>query len=425
MSVVKGFLRNIRGNMGITFIVLSAAVTGAVAFGIETARLASNKTFMQDLSDSAALYGATLVTDPTLSDADISTKVNQWMAAQLNSDDLTLDPSGAVVTVDRNRKAVRVEAHAELELMLPFLSLSDPIALTALTEAGVSENDPPSGPGLCGLALDNAAQKAMRFQGDGTIAATDCVFWSNSQDNNATHGFGSGETDASKVCSVGSYTSAGGYTVLPPPEDKCAPLNDPYADWKHPVPNWNNCDYGDASGASFDGGGYDVTLSPGVYCGGLTITKARNVIFRPGKYFIGGKTNVVASGTISGTGVYMHFPATDLSIDFTADKYDLKRSGEASLANVLIYKEPGAAKKSHILFQAYTDFQAEGAFYFPSDDLEFRIASAASAPEFDLALIAETIDLNIARGSVFHLSPLVRIVNGSATRVATALHLLK
>ena len=109
MSVVKGFLRNIRGNMGITFIVLSAAVTGAVAFGIETARLASNKTFMQDLSDSAALYGATLVTDPTLSDADISTKVNQWMAAQLNSDDLTLDPSGAVVTVARNRKAVRVK----------------------------------------------------------------------------------------------------------------------------------------------------------------------------------------------------------------------------------------------------------------------------------------------------------------------------
>lgn len=419
------FLHNASGNMGITFIVLSALVTGAVAFGIETARVASNKALMQDLSDSAALYGATLLADPTLSDQEISGKVNDWMAAQLSSDDLTLDPGGATVTVDRDRKAVRIEARAELELLLPFLSLTDPVALTALTEAGASDSPPPSGPGLCGLALDSSVQKAMHFKGDGAIEASDCVFWSNSNSKDATHGYGTGDTTASRICSVGNYSSSGSYTVLPAPEDNCAPLNDPYADWKPPVPRWGTCDHGGATGAAFDGGGYDVVLNPGVYCGGLSVTKARNVSFKPGRYFINGNTDIQASNRVEGDGVYFHYAGSGVSIGFQAPYIDLKRSGEASLSNVLMYKEPGASKKSKIIFQAATDFQAEGAFYLPDDEVEFRIASAASAPEFDLALVAKMMTLDIARGSVFHLSPLVRIVDGSALRVATAIHLLK
>lgn len=418
------FLNDIAGNMGITFIALSAAVTGAVAFGIETARLASNKSFMQDLSDSAALYGATLVVDSTLSDADISLKVNEWMAAQLSNEDLTLDPAGATVTVDRARKAVHIEANAELELLLPFLSLTEPIALTAVTEAGTFASDPPNGPGLCGLALDNSGQKAMHFKGDGAIEAKDCIFWSNSRDKDATHGFGTGDTEASKVCSVGKFSSSGGYTVMPAPEDFCAPLNDPYADWKRPQPNWTACNYGGADAALFDGGGYDVILNPGVYCGGLTVTKARNVIFRPGRYFINGKTTIKADSTISGNGVYLHF-AGDGDIGVEAEKIDLKQSGEAGLANVLLFKEPAATKKAKILFQASVDFKAEGVFYLPGDDIEFKVASAAGAPEFDLALIAQQVNFDIARGSIFNLSPLIRIVDGSAVRVASAIRLLK
>lgn len=402
-------IRNRSGNIGVTFVALFAVVTAAAATGIETARLATNRTFVQDVSDSAALYGASLVSDRSLSDGEIVDKVKVWVLAQLTGGNVRLDKDGVIVTVDRARGAIRVETRAEHDLFIPFLKI-EPVSLSAVTEAGAVEASN-SGPGLCGLALDGSGQKAMHFKGDGAMAADDCVFWSNSRDKEATHGFGDGVAQTEQVCSVGKYSKAGAYSVAPPPEDNCAPLNDPYAAWKAPAPAWAACDFVDFT---VNGGGYNVTLDPGVYCGGLDVGNARNVTLGPGRYFIDGKTNIAANELIGGEGVYLQFSASTPSIDFKAASIDLGRADDEDLNDILFFKA-ASDRPVKVLFEADSDFRAEGVFYAPGDDIAFRVARPAGSPQFEFGMIARNSMLDIAKGSVLAIKPLVRVVDGEAT----------
>lgn len=405
----KSLLRNKSGNMGVTFVALFAVVTAAAATGIETARLATNKTFVQDLGDSAALYGASLLSDRSLSDRDIVDKVQVWVLAQLTGGGVKLDRDGVVVTVDRGRGAIKVEAHAEHELFLPFLT-AEPISLSAVTEAGAVDAIAGS-PGLCGLALDASSQKALHFKGDGAIVADNCVFWSNSRDKDATHGFGDGGAQTEKVCSVGKYSKAGAYAIAPPPEDNCAAMNDPYAAWKAPAQDWSACDF---TNHVVIGGGFDVTLEPGVYCGGLDVSDARNVALKPGRYFIDGKTRIAAFQKIAGEGVYFQFSASTPSIDIKADALDLGRAKSGDLNDLLFFKAVGE-KPVKILVEADSDFRAEGVFYAPADEMEFRVARPAGSPPFEFGMIARSSMLEIEKGSVLAIKPLVRVVDGAAT----------
>lgn len=399
--------------MGVTFVALSAAVSAAVAIGIETARLASNKTFMQDLGDSAALYGATLVRDSALGDEAVASNVRQWMVAQLTGSDFRLDEAGIVVTVDRARGAVRIEASAEQDLLLPFLNSSGPVAVTTITEAAAVETTPD--PGLCGLALDAAEKKAMHFKGDGEIDAPKCVFWSNSRDKDATHGLGDGGAETRKVCSVGRYSKLGAFAIAPPPEDYCAALADPYAVWTPPTPTWTSCDHGSSlSPAKFDGAGGDVVLSPGVYCGGLDVGNARDVTFKPGRYFIDGKTTVDAARRIEGQGVYFQVRGADANVDFKADTINLGHAPDKALANVLFYKEADPANPAIARFDAATDFRGEGVFYAPNDELQFKIARKGGAPAFGFGAIADLVTIDMVKGDVFAFKPLIGIRDGVA-----------
>ncbi|MFZ1681353.1 MAG: hypothetical protein WAT70_10075 [Rhizobiaceae bacterium] len=411
------FLAGTSGSAGVTFVVLSAVVSAAIALGIETARLGSSRTFMQDVGDSAAIYGATLVRDGESNDATVTQKVRSWMAAQLTGGNVTFAEEDIAVTVDRVRGAVRVEARVEQELLLPFLRPSGAVALTTITEAGVESTA--ASAGLCGLALNESAQKAMHFKGDGDVSADDCVFWSNSRDKEATHGFGDGAADTSQVCSVGRYSRTGTFSIQPPPEDNCAAQPDPYASWSAPKADWSRCDFGPSPPPEVDGGGYDVTLSPGVYCGGLKVGSARDVVFKPGRYFFDGKSNIVAAGRIVGDGVYLHF-AADSEADFRADTIELKRIADPALAFVLVHAPAGADKPSIFNFEARSDFETEGVFYLPADELTFKIARAPGAPAFGFGAIAQLVAFDTDKGDTFAFRPLIRFANGKPALSDTA-----
>lgn len=411
------FMAGTSGSAGITFVVLSAVVVTAAALGLETARLGSSRTFVQDLGDSAAIYGATLVRDGERDDGTVTQKVRVWMAAQLTGANVTLTEDNIAVTVDRARGAVRVEVRAEQELMLPFLRQSGSIALTAVTEAGI-ESTAAKG-GLCGLSLDAGAQKAMHFKGDGAVRADNCVFWSNSRDKDATHGFGDGAADTQQVCSVGRYSRAGTFAIQPPPEDNCAPLADPYENWSAPSVSWSNCDFGPSPAPEVDGGGSDVVLSPGTYCSGLKIGNARNVTFKPGRYFLDGKAVIVAEQKISGDGVYFHLSANS-DAEFKADEIDLKRMIDPALSLLLLYKEPSTTKPAIVSFQARSDFATEGVFYLPGDELAFKIGRRAGAQATGFGAVAQLMTLETDKGNVFPFKPLIGFSNGKAVLTDTA-----
>jgi len=97
--------------------------------------------------------------------------------------------------------------------------------------------------------------------------------------NNATLTAGSGISEAA-VWTRGSFYSTNNNHVYASPQlvGQTTTLNDPYSSLQAPVPG--NC------AAVPSPSNNALTVPPGTYCGGLTITGVNNVYFTPGTYYI-------------------------------------------------------------------------------------------------------------------------------------------
>ncbi len=380
------------GNFGITFVALSTLIVTVSAFAMETTRLASRQQVIQTVSDNAALYGAKYLADGTVTNEELTGMVKAFIMGQLEGKEGdAIDIDQTMIDIDRAAGSIRVSAAGSFTTMLPFIDLA-PHAMTVVSQAGTAPASAEKGPALCGLAFSRDQDKAMNFKGDGVVQSGDCIFWSNSREKEATHGVGEGKMTTAQVCSVGKYGKLGGYSVLPPPEDNCLPMADPLTDWSAPYPVWSACTYGGNDAAVFDGGGYDVTLHPGTYCGGLFVSGARKVTFKPGRYFINGKTVIDANSSIEGTGLYLHFAGPDTEVELKTETISLSSGTDPALAN--------------------------GIIYLPGDTAEFKISRASDAPEDALSVLAQNVTWDIAKGNIYKMRPALAPVPGTTSAVA-------
>jgi hypothetical protein len=144
----------------------------------------------------------------------------------------------------------------------------------------------------CLVALTTGAEQGVRFTSFNNFMS-DCVVYSN--------GTSTGTTSTTASVYMGSFNNAtmkglwsrGSATVasynhiyntsggtLVPQQNQTAEIVDPYASLPTPTPG--SCSYNPFSAP----GGSSITLSPGTYCGGLTISSYNNVYFTPGTYYI-------------------------------------------------------------------------------------------------------------------------------------------
>lgn len=397
------------GTIGITFVVMSTLIVTASAFAIETARIVSRKEVIQAVSDSAALQGARLIAEGKMSDGEIAVALKDFILAQMTGKNAgALDEGQTTIDVNSAAGTVRIAAVADYDAIIPFLSFS-PAAMTALTSATTAPSTTDKQPGICGMAFNVDASKAMHFNGDGAIASDQCIFWSNSKTKDATQGYGSGGAQTARVCSVGSYAASLGYSVAPPPEDRCAPLADPMAGWKPPVVDWSACTYGaPGAAAKYDGAGMDMTLYPGTYCGGLDVANVRNLTFAPGRYFIGGKMVLATDVSITGENVYFQLSSDDAGADFRANSLKLSARNDAALGGVVVYKEPGGTKAQAVTFQARTGFSLNGIVYLPEDEAMFKIARPAGMAPDRISVLAEIVTWDIDKGDTYAMKPAIK-----------------
>ena len=184
--------------------------------------------------------------------------------------------------------------------------------------------------------MDRAGADALSMSGTPNLVSA-CGVYINSSNATALHGNGTPTLTASEIDIVGNYSFAG--TLNPdPPSTGVATMADPLANLRAPsVPA--GCDY---TGYSVTGG-VAVTLSPGVYCGGIFIGKAV-ATFSPGMYILkgGGLSTQNANSHILGTGVTIYIPTTRLNspFDFKATStVDLTAPTAGSYAGVLVMED--------------------------------------------------------------------------------------
>ena len=282
-----------------------------------------------------------------------------------------------------------VEVIVDLPRDLNFASffLGDEINIQARAVAGTI------GAGeSCVLALDETADAALQFTGN-TDVMSSCGMASNSVSDSAISVGGSAYVEVSSAQAFGDISgtlleSPGGGKGLyaaEPNQSMAVRLADPYADTE--IPTDISCRY---SGGNFQ----NKTLSPGVYCGTVSLKKA--ITLEAGVYIInGGDLSVNGGAFVTATGPVTFIFTADYASDIggvnkinggavmmlSAPGPDGHEEGDyaGEYAGMLMIQDPRASESYISKMNGGATMVFSGAIYMPSTKIEF-LGGADTAP---------------------------------------------
>jgi hypothetical protein len=221
------------------------------------------------------------------------------------------------------------------------------------------------------------------YSGSGNITSTQINAFGNFTDS------GSGNITASgSVLYHGSYSKTGSGGISPAPTSGATAVTDPFSSLTPPAVG--PCDHTNYSYS----GASSTSISPGVYCGGISISGSGPVTFGTGTYILlGGGFKYSGSGSMSGTNV-MFYNTGDAT--HTAAPVKLTGSGNMNFSapssgtyqGMLFYQNPA---KTYAGANQVTGSGnvSSGTFYFPTTELDYS-GSGNSAYQ---ALIASVVKI--------------------------------
>jgi Flp pilus assembly protein TadG len=261
--------------------VLVAAVGGAIDYGVA----ASTRTKMQATADSAAVAGARALALAQATPSSVTAVVTNVINA-------TLSGATSSVNVDTQARTVQVLINKQYTPVTRILLPTGNIPLNVSATAALSGSLP-----LCVLGLDPAAPQTVGLEANAMMTATGCLVQSNSSSKIGLQALNGAVLHAGLICSVGGKVSTTNANFSPPPTTDCPVVPDPLAS-RSPPPA-GSCNY---TAKIVDG--VNVTLQPGTYCAGLTVTNGASVKLAPGTYIVSGGPLIVDRGSsFSGTDV--------------------------------------------------------------------------------------------------------------------------
>ena len=395
----------------LTILAVLPVLAGAAAIGIETGELYRVKRQMQGSADAAALSGSidkmagktsTVVETTARYEAqrngfthganNVTVTVNSPPTSGSNT-----GTSGAVEVIVR--KTMGFSLGAVLVNWLGgtnntfTISARSVAAQGTVTTTTTSSNTVYSG---CLVALTTNNEQGISFSSFNNFDS-DCAIMSNggatgSGSNASVNITTFNNAVMSQVWTRGSYTVSSYLSVTPTPANALTNQSgyavDPYSSLPTPTPG--SCTYTNYTPPS----GSNVTLSPGTYCGGLTISGKSNVHFQAGTYYIANGDLVIQSdnnvdcstcSTATGSVVGITFVLTQTTgnnsniggVSITAmNTVSLNAPSTGTYAGVLFYQDRRAdvgtmttSSKIFTLASLNTATLA-GAIYFPNNKLE-------------------------------------------------------
>ncbi len=215
----------------------------------------------------------------------------------------------------------------------------------------------------------------LATNGSGSSLSAACGIVVNSSAASALNA-GSGAVFATSVAITGTYSGScstsdpsGCRTAVPPLPDPLAQLADP---------QFSGCDFGEPTPVKVSGG--VVSLNPGVYCNGISITSGASVTFQPGVYILnGGGLSVNGNSTIQGTGVTFYNTARGkyayAAVNLTGGTLGfLYAPTSGPTEGILFFQDrtitPKSTQSTNVIAGS-SNLNFNGTFYFPTTNLTF------------------------------------------------------
>lgn len=372
-SLIARFLLSRRANVAIITALMTPALVGFAGLGTETAYWYYRQRNLQGAADVAAFDSAlalragktySMITKTASADA----VKNGWRAT-----------GGAIVVntpptsgTHQNTNSVEIILTEVEQRYFTALFFRDAVPVKVRAVGTFVANGT-----ACMLGLDKTRSKAVQFWGNASAKFDNCNIVSNSSASDSFAVGGAANVTTPCVSTVGgdSVTSGLHLTSCTSVTTKAPPAVDPYASVAAP-----------AAGSCY-GGAIGGTLSPGTYCGGLSLSG--NVTLDPGVYVIsGGTLKINANANVSGAGVMIYLTnGAQLSLNGSATM-NISAATTGPYAGLLFYGDRTMAYASQTINGNATSLFT-GAVYFPSQDI--RLLGNFSGAGGCMQVIAATI----------------------------------
>ncbi|MFZ2467768.1 MAG: pilus assembly protein TadG-related protein [Parvibaculum sedimenti] len=374
MPGIRALLRKIlrwpdeRGSVALQVALTIVVILGMVSLGVEVTSVLLTQRRMQTAADSAAVAGATAL--------GASENVTLAADAVAAANGFTNGVNGATVTVNNppltgthtaNSGAVEVIVKQPQTLPIASLIYSGTWipAARAVALSGSSAS-------YCALQLDTSSTTGVLISNGASVNMSQCGLGANATGSTAVTVNGGAKLTASTVSVSGTTTvnNGGHISVTNGIKTNQPAMADPYASVN--VPTYSGCTY---SSLYQPGWTTSLTLSPGVYCGGMNIANGiPNVVMNPGVYIIKGGTFTLGGGIkITGSGVTIvltgsgsNYATANIGNGVTVT---LSAPTSGTMAGLLFYQDRNAPNSGSNILQGGAAMSLSGALYFPSQKL--------------------------------------------------------
>lgn len=371
------------GFVMVTMLLSATVLIACVGLAIDTGYLQTLKLRMQTAADAAALGG---VQEMRMNGAANVPAAGKGDAA-LNG--FTDGVNGVAVTVKQPPvsgyyagSATAVEAIITQNAGTFFMRLLGFSSISVSARSVAQETSSST----CVYVLDPSSEDAFSVT-NGVGVNVSCGLAVDSASSTALTASGGAQLTASSISVAGNYSMSNGSKVSPLPAIHAVPLSDPLSYVAAPS-------VGACAQNNYSVGGSTVsTLSPGVYCGGITIGNAAGVTLNPGTYIlVGGGLNLGGSASVTGAGVtfYNTYDGTHAYAPINIGNgvaVTLSAPTTGPLAGILMFQDRTVAGGVGALLGGGAHLSLTGALYFPTTSLSY--SNGVSAPY--TILVAKTI----------------------------------
>lgn len=235
----------------------------------------------------------------------------------------------------------------------------------------------------CVVALNKSTSAAVSVQGTADISLTKCALYDNSSSSSALSVGGSGTLTAQNINVVGGISG----TVTGSTVKGASPIPDPYAGVSRPP--FSGCDHTNFTAKN------TVTLSPGVFCNGLSLNAGAVVTLNPGIYYLDqGSLSVNGGATLTGTGVTLVFTSSTGSNYATATinggaTVTLSAPTTGPMAGIVVYGDRNMPQGAAFKFNGGSNQVFTGALDLPRASVQF--AGGSNTSKACTQLVADTI----------------------------------
>ncbi len=386
MAVVeklKNLWRNRAGGFALQAAVFSPVLLGASAVTLDFMNYANHRSQLQEVADAAALAAVREAAikgwNPTIAQS----IANSFVASNFENDDGTSSTIyKAVANPDETTRSVKVVVTQDHYPYFAARFFPTPqIAVDAVATSAASKDN------ICVIALEETKDRALSLKTQSSLVAPTCAVYSNSNHNFGMEALGNAKIDAALICSSGGRKGSDG-NFVGNALTNCPKVEDPLI--ARPQPSVGGCTY-----SNREVNGIATTLSPGVYCGGLSIRAGSEVTFAPGIYIIkDGVLNVETNSRVYGRDVGFYFTGAVTYLQFlgSAD-IDLEGPKNGPMAGMLFYQDPTS---SYQTFTIASDNARNmvGVIYLPNGMLKVETNNPVSDESAYTALIVKRLRLD-------------------------------